>query len=62
MISVGTSKARRSGRKSVLENDWAQASVAFKLACMAMLRDQSKTSSLTGWLTRPTPKKSLVPS
>ena len=59
MISVGTVKARRSPRKSVLANEFAQASVAFRLACIAMPRAHCSNSSLTGRAMMPTPKKSL---
>ena len=55
MISVGTVKAARSGRKSVVANASAQASVALRLACIATARDHASTSSLTGCETRPTP-------
>ena len=48
MISVGTVKALRSGRKSVVANAPAQASVALRLACIDKSRDHSITSSLTG--------------
>jgi hypothetical protein len=53
--SVGTRNDARSARKSVLANASAQASVARRPACMACAADQARTSSLTGWLSTPTP-------
>ena len=59
MMRVGTLNATRSPLKSVVENDFKHSSVAFRLACIAMLRAHSSNSSLTGCEIMPTPKKFL---
>ena len=55
MIKVGTLNAARSRRKSVVANDLAHSSVAFRLDCIARLRVHSSVSALTGFEIRPTP-------
>ena len=59
MMSVGTLNAAMSGRKSVVANDLAQPSVAFRPACIETFRAHCSRSSLTACESTPMPKKSL---
>ena len=55
MMSVGQRKAARSGRKSVVANAFAHASVAFRLAYIATVHEAWACSSLVGCETMPMP-------